>query len=548
MNKFDLDQPKPNILVVDDYPESLQLLEQVLEQEGYIVRLIPDSTLVLAAVRANPPDLILLDIMMPEMDGYEVCQQLKAEPKIRDIPVIFISALTESFDKVKGFSAGGVDYIVKPFHKEETLARISAHLHIQMLRKEVEENNRMLEQRVRERTAELAESFDEKMQLQRQIQQAQKMEAIGTLAGGIAHDFNNILFSMYGYLELILEITPEHSKTYEWLKNVIVSADRAIALVKQILSFSRQGDMKLVPVDVHYIIKEVLKLIRASISSEIKICSNIDKNCGQIMADPTQIHQVAMNLMTNAYHAMEESGGQLTVKLKSVNLGSEDSAKIELKPGDYICLFVIDTGIGMNSQTADRIFDPFFTSKKKGTGLGLSVVHNIVKACEGAVTVKSELNKGSQFQIYFPRITKEIQTQKLESIEPLPVGKEKILLVDDEVMLVNMEREILERLGYRVLARTRSADALETFRADPQNIDIVITDLSMPEMSGIVLSQKLLEIRPGIPIILCTGFSDQITEDSIKSMGIKAFVKKPISRNQFAKIIRKVFKEDKIIH
>lgn len=533
-----------DIMVVDDYPESLQLLEQLLEQEGYNVRLVPDGTLALGAVKAKPPDLILLDILMPGIDGYEVCRQLKAEAETKDIPVIFLSALTESFDKVKAFAVGGVDYIVKPFHKEETLARISTHLHIQMLRKEVEENNRILEQRVREKTGELAKSFDEKMQLQRQIQQSQKMEAIGTLAGGIAHDFNNILFSMYGYLELALDRIPEHSKVHEWLKNVIVSADRAIALVGQILSFSRQGDMKIAPVEVHIIIKEVLKLIRASISPEIVISSSIE-NCGQIMADPAQIHQVAMNLITNAYHAMEDLGGRLTVKLKSVYLEEDDCVKLELKPGTYICLTVIDTGIGMDSQTMNRIFDPYYTSKKKGTGLGLFLVHNIVRGCGGSIIAKSELNAGTQFQVYFPKITKKIQTQKPESIEPLPVGKEKILLIDDEVMLVNMGRETLEKLGYRVLARTDSNDALETFRSDPQNIDLVITDLSMPGMSGIALSQKLLEIRPDIPIILCTGFSDQITEDSIKSMGIKAFVKKPISRNEFAKIIRKIFEEQK---
>lgn len=239
------------------------------------------------------------------------------------------------------------------------------------------------------------------------------------------------------------------------------------------------------------------------------------------------------------YHAMEEKGGQLTVTLKSVYLGSDESEKTDLEPGDYICLTVADTGIGMDSRTMSRMFDPYFTSRKQGTGLGLFVVQNIVKACKGAIEVKSELNKGCRFLIYFPKITKEIQTQMSEIIDPIPMGKETILLVDDEVQLVNMTRETLERLGYRIIALTNSIDALETFQADPGNINLVITDLSMPKMSGIVLSQKLLEIRPDIPIILCTGFSDHISEKELKTLNIKAFVKKPISRNQFAKIIRK---------
>lgn len=542
MNKpdLDLDRPKASILVVDDYPETLQLLEQLLEEEGYIVRLIPDGTLALAAVRSNLPDLILLDIMMPEMDGYEVCRQLKAKKQTRDIPVIFISAMNESFDKMKAFSAGGVDYIIKPFNKDEALARISAHVNIRMLRKEVEENNKMLEQRVLERTAELAKSYEEKIQLQRQVQQSQKMEAIGTLAGGIAHDFNNILFSMYGYLELIIDKTPEESKTHDWTKNVLSGVKRATSLVDQILTFSRQTRKNVMPMNVQYILSEVLKLTCATLPARITICQNINKKCGSIMADPTQIHQIAMNLIVNAYHAMENSVGELTVKLGEIHLDQKKSAETGLNSGKYVCLTVEDTGIGMDGRTKARIFDPYFTTKKKGTGLGLSVIHGIVKNYGGGIDVQSEPGKGSKFKVYFPMIMEEKHVPKPEEIGPVSTGYENILLIDDEKEIVNMVLESLKKFGYQVSAHTSSLKALETFSADPGKFDLVITDLDMPNLTGIMLSQKMLEIRPDIPIILCTGFSEHMNEQSIKNIGIKAFVKKPIFRNSLAKIIKKV--------
>ncbi|MDM8515622.1 ATP-binding protein [Desulfobacterales bacterium HSG16] len=325
-----------------------------------------------------------------------------------------------------------------------------------MLRKEVEENNKMLEQRVLERTAELAMSYEEKIQLQRQVQQSQKMEAIGTLAGGIAHDFNNILFSMYGYLELILDKAPEESKTHDWTKNVLREVKRATSLVDQILTFSRQTRKDVMPMNVQYILSEVLKFTCATLPARITICQKINKKCGAIMADPVQIHQIAMNLIVNAYHAMENSVGELTVKLGEIHMDQKKSAEMGLDSGEYVCLTVEDTGIGMDGRTKARIFDPYFTTKKKGTGLGLSVIHGIVKNYGGGIDVHSEPGKGSKFQVYFPRIMEKKNIQQPEDIGQVPTGYEKILLIDNEKEIVNTILNLLKKLGYQVFAQTSS--------------------------------------------------------------------------------------------
>ncbi|MBC2706099.1 PAS domain S-box protein [Desulfobacula sp.] len=381
--------------------------------------------------------------------------------------------------------------------------------------------------------------------LQEQVIQVQKMEAIGTLAGGIAHDFNNILFPILGYADMLLADIPEDSPIRDGLNGIYTSALRAKDLVKQILTFARQDTTELLLMKMQPIIKEVLKLIRSTIPTTIDIIQDIRADCGAIKADPTQIHQIVMNLATNAYHAMEETGGELKVSLKEIQLGEDDVIIPDLEPGDYACLSVSDTGTGMNKNIIEKIFDPFFTTKEvgKGTGMGLSVVHGIVKSMNGSIHVYSEPGKGTEFKTYFPIEKSSFEKQSIQTEEPVQGGTERILLVDDEEAIIAMEKQILERLGYQVTSRTSSIEALEAFRANPDTFDMVITDMAMPNMPGDKLSVELIKIRSDIPILLCTGFSEIMSEEKAASLGIKGFILKPIVMKDLAQKIRDVLDE-----
>ncbi|WP_457551987.1 ATP-binding protein [Desulfobacula sp.] len=384
--------------------------------------------------------------------------------------------------------------------------------------------------------------------LQAQIAQSQKMETIGTLAGGIAHDFNNILSPILGYAEMLLEDIAEDSPSRDNLNEIYTSALRAKNLVKQILAFSRQEITELQLVKIQPIVKETLKLLRSTIPTTIDIEQDINNDCGAIKADPTQIHQIIMNLSTNAYHAMAETGGELKISLKEVELGELDLISPDMTPGAYACLSVSDKGTGMDKNLIEKIFDPFFTTKEKGkgTGMGLSVVHGIVKKMNGVIQVYSEPNKGTQFYVYFPVEKGSFEEQNIQMQGPIQKGMEHILLVDDEEAIITMEKKMLDRLGYQVTSRTSSLEALESFRATPDKFDIVITDMAMPNMPGDKFSTELVKIRPDIPILLCTGFSESISEEKAAALGIKAFLLKPVVMKDLARKIRDVLDKTNI--
>ena len=390
----------------------------------------------------------------------------------------------------------------------------------------------------------------EKMELELQLSQKQKMEAIGTLAGGIAHDFNNILGAMQGYLELSFDDLPKKSAVRDNLKQILFCVNRATKLVKQILTFSRKDhqEQEKEPVQISSIIKEVLGMLRSSLPATIRISRKIQANSSMVLADPTQIHQVLVNLCTNASHAMREAGGLLKVSLKDVNLESETRIGDEhLGPGPYVKLSISDSGCGMEKEVVERIFEPFFTTKKvnEGTGLGLSVVHGIIKSHDGSITISSTPGKGTTFDIFLPRIEngdiKKPQLSKSTSKE-----REVILLVDDEEMMVDVTRQILERLGFDVVAKTSSTDALEAFQEEPDRFDLVITDQVMPNMTGTQLARELISVRPDISIVLCSGFPENVCPEELKSIGIKEFIAKPISRKEIATIIRKVLDKSSV--
>lgn len=386
---------------------------------------------------------------------------------------------------------------------------------------------------------------EEKRNLESRLQHAQKMEAIGTLAGGIAHDFNNILGIILGYAEMAKDSTVPGTDQEENLNNVLEGAGRAKSLVQQILAFSRQSQLKPIPITIQPLIKEGLKMLRSSIPATISIIEDIDPQSGPVLADPTQIHQVLMNLGTNAYHAMEESGGILSVALKSTFIGSdEEEMLLHVNSGEYVKFSVSDTGSGIGSDVMGKIFDPYFTTKEigKGTGMGLAITHGIVEGLGGKITVESRIGEGTTFHIYFPVVEEEALPDKKESKE-VPRGTERILFIDDEQLLAEMGKVMLERLGYHVTVQHSSLEALEMFQKTPDAFDLVITDQTMYGMTGYDLALQMMQIRPGIPIILCTGYSSSIDEKSAKKIGIKEFVLKPLTMGVIAKMIRNVLKE-----
>lgn len=381
-------------------------------------------------------------------------------------------------------------------------------------------------------------------EIEKKLSQAQKMEAIGTLSGGIAHDFNNILGAIMGYTEIALTAPNVDDRLQRYLNQIYIAGERATELVKQILAFSRQSDQNPRPLRVSPIIKEVLKFLRATLPVTITIRQDIQSDMDTVLADPTQIHQIMMNLCTNAGHAMRETKGELKVSLIPVEIKPGDSLIIlhGLTPDVYLKLTVSDTGAGIHPEIMDRIFDPFFTTKNpgEGTGMGLSVVHGIIKSYHGAITVESAVGKGTDCHVYLPLLKESEEKREVEAAADITGGKECILFVDDEEMLVEIGKDMLTILGYEVIERTSSLEALKLFRFNPGRFDLVITDMTMPNMTGIELAQEIIRIRPGLPVILCTGFSEAITQEKAKAIGLKDFIMKPLIKNQIAAAIRRV--------
>lgn len=394
------------------------------------------------------------------------------------------------------------------------------------------------------------------MQLESQLRRAQRMEAIGTLAGGIAHDFNNTLASVITCTEMALEESPEGSTLRELLDVVLKSGLRGKNLVKQILTFSRQGEQKRQEVPVDLVVSECLKLLRATLVPSIEIRLHIDKNIGSVFADPTQIQQIVMNLCTNAVHAMRgQAHGELDIWLDNVEIDRLSVAKcVNLPPGNYLCLTVRDNGHGMDEKTIDRIFDPFFSTKgqSEGTGLGLSVIHGIVSNHGGAITVESKPDQGSQFKVYLPSLDKS--TNVTIDAPPIAImsGAECILLVDDEEDLVFGTERMLKQLGYKVISRTDPLVALQLFSSEPAQFDLIITDQAMPHMNGTELARELTRIRPDIPVILCTGY-DTISSSDTDDMGeiaefISELALKPLIRGEIASMIRRVLDKNEELY
>jgi PAS domain S-box-containing protein len=379
------------------------------------------------------------------------------------------------------------------------------------------------------------------LRLQDHLRQSQKMEAMGTLAGGIAHDFNNILGAIIGYAELAKMNAIRPGQYEGYLDLSLRACQRAKDLVQQILTFSRQAEQEKRPVDMVGLLKESFKLLRATLPSTMEMILHVHVPVAPVLADPTQLHQVVMNLCTNAAHAMRDQGGSLEVGLRGVEVGKGDLGQYPgLEPGPYIKLSVSDQGHGMTPEVAARIFDPFFTTKApgEGTGLGLAVAHGIVTGCGGTIRVYSEPGMGATFHVMLPMLRESKEEPQAEEREP-PRGREHVLLVDDEEALVQILTRFLYDLGYRISAFTSPVEALKAFKESPHEFDLILSDLTMPNLTGVDLAQEVAAIRPGLPFLLCTGFSENITAERAKVLGIREVVLKPILRRPLAESVRR---------
>lgn len=386
----------------------------------------------------------------------------------------------------------------------------------------------------------IARDITDELAMEEHLRQAQKIEAIGTLAGGIAHDFNNILYAILGYAELALQDLPAEQPLRMNLEAIHSAGIRARNLVAQVLAFSRKDSQLKSPINLEMLIEDALKLLRPAIPSTIEIRKQISGR-GRILGDPSRINQIIMNLCTNAYQAMEENGGILEISLSEVHLNNNAEAPVPIPAGRYAKLTVSDTGVGIPPEQLDRIFDPYFTTKPKGkgTGLGLAVVHGIINSHGGTVQVKSQIGKGTQLDLYFPLTEAPLDNIKADEYQSTD-GTERILIVDDEPEILGIEKEMLNKMGYWVTAIGDPAEALKLFGKQPSFYDLIITDMTMPKITGDKLACELMRIRPDIPVILCTGFSELTSPEKAASMGIKGYLTKPVSMKRLSKMIRKL--------
>jgi len=556
------------ILSVDDKAENLYMLEALLRGHGHEVDSASNGIDALRLAERGNYDIVISDILMPRMDGFQLCRELKKDHRLRSVPFVFYTATyTDPRDASFALSLGADRFLVKPIEPEafiqaisevcasdrsgklaaepgenesvylkEYNARLIAKLEKKML--DLEQINRALEADIEQR--ERAEA--ERAKLENQLRRAQKMEAIGTLAGGIAHDFNNALAGITGFAELALQDADKPELSRQHIRDVLVSAERARDLVRQILAFSSQQEQARQPVSLAQCLDEVLRLLRATIPSTVDITTDFAPGMPAVLADATQVHQIATNIITNGWHAIGDRPGRINVSLREFRV-DEDFARThpDLRIGRYVRLSFADNGCGMDSHTLERIFEPFFTTKEtgRGTGLGLAMVHGIVKASDGAVAVYSEVGRGTTFHLYFPAIDLEIPSGTPKE-EPSVGGRgQRVLFIDDEQILASLGQRFLTRLGYEPVVETDPVAALARF--ENESFDMVVTDLTMPQMGGLDVVRKIHQLKPGMPVLLTTGFSANLDQERAHALGFSELLIKPYTMQALGVALKKAF-------
>ena len=656
MTDGQIDLTGSSILIVDDQPLSIKLMEALLRQKGFNTTSANSGIEALEYLKENTPDLVMLDVMMPGMSGFEVSEIMRQDSKTADIPIIFVTARDDADTISKCFEAGGNDYAAKPLRIYELLARVKLALTASLHKKRaiaseeaLEENKAFLKQIIDENPAQIfvineegkfllanekfadlintdsesliGKTFEElkeegvvlnhlrniikdtntvlkeakskhqfemsyltpegrekwlictrlpfifhheqcvlginleftnmknaeleKKKLEEQLAQSQKMEVIGTLAGGIAHDFNNMLAVILGYSDLAKNTLPADAKQINHLNEVMKAGNRAKDLVKQILNFSRQTEIQHVDISLTVIVKEVVKMVKSTLPSNIECVMNVDQESGFVRGDQTQMHQVLMNLCVNANQAMPD-GGTLSVNLLNHEENSPCPDCNASLPGNFVHLSVSDTGMGMPESVKKRIFEPYFTTKEvgKGTGMGLAVVHGIINQHNGHICVHSEEGKGTTFNVLLPSAANSLN--KSDTVQYIDyAGKESILIVDDEPMVGELVNETLALQGYSTKLFLNSEEAAEHFRDNSDKYDLILTDYMMPGLTGDKLAASIRETNETVPILLATGFSNNITKEAALAMGITEFIMKPIVGEDLCKAVRSCLNKSK---
>jgi CheY-like chemotaxis protein len=564
------------LLIVDDNQQSRYMANVLFSGNGYQVEMAANGAEALELARSKPPAVVVADVLMPVMDGFTLCRKWKLDEQLKSIPFIFYTATyTDPEDEKFALNLGADRFIAKPVSPDLMLSAVrdvleeadtkapaksmfaeqeSVYLksYNQTLIHKLEQKVAQLEatkEALKKEIQERKQAEKEKSQLENKLIQSHKMEAVGTLAGGIAHDFNNILMAIMGIVDIAFIKLRTGQPVENHLQEVIDACDRAKELVRQILTFSRQSNMDRKPIQIKAIAKEALIMLRSSLPSNIEIRQNLASD-SMILANATQIYQVLMNLCTNAAQALKENNGVIDIALNDVEIEDHPiQSGQHLAPGSYLMLQVRDSGAGMPADQMKRIFEPYYSTKKigEGTGLGLSVVHGIVEDSGGIIMVRSTPAKGSTFSIYFP-ITDRVADEERPAAETTEGGCEHILLVDDESDIIESGSELLKRLGYRVTTFVDSRKALNAFKSQPATFDLAITDMTMPGLTGDLFAREMLQIRSDLPIILCTGFSDSITQEKADQLGIKALLIKPFRLSELSKIIRQILDNEEPVY
>ncbi|MDD2852391.1 MAG: response regulator [Desulfuromonadaceae bacterium] len=564
LNVLHIDGRKPVILAVDDDVNNLAVVRDCLTGFNYTVLMAEDGESAVSRADYARPDLILLDIMMPGIDGYETCRQLKQQESTSDIPVIFMSALAETGHKVHGLEAGAVDYVTKPFQREELLARVGVHLKIRDLNRRLKEANELLEARVEARTEDLSTTnrmledeiaerqvaqeqlqeqavvLEEKVEelqaaqvalrtSEEQLRQSQKMEAIGTLAGGVAHDFNNILTAIMGFGSILQIKMAGNTTLCHYVDDIMGAAERAAKLTHSLLAFGRKQVMETRPEGINEIVRTFDRIIRRLIGEGIELRYSLAPEELLIMGDSGQIEQVLMNLTINARDAMPK-GGVISLKTERLEL-TEGLIGDSLRPGSYVRISVSDTGEGFGEAIRQRIFEPFFTTKEigKGTGLGLSIVYGIIKQHGGDVTVYSEVGKGTCFKIYLPLMEPGDAGHADKPVVTATGGTETILLAEDNDGVRSFMAHALKEYGYQVIEAVNGEDALEKYCANRDRIQLVILDAVMPRMNGREVYDTISKMGEKVRVLFHSGYSSDIIEPKWIVEEGASFLTKPVT-------------------
>jgi len=541
------------ILLVDDRPENLLSLEALLGDDGYrLVKATSGNEALLLTLRQDFA-LVLLDVQMPQMDGFETAELMRANPKTRNIPIIFVTAgMKELKFQFKGYDTGAVDYLAKPIEPVILRSKVRIFAELYHQRREIEQHKNHLEELVELRTAELRRSAAdlqasnnqllhdaaERQRMEAQIRQTQKMDIVGQLAGGVAHDFNNMLTAILGSAELMERHLNENPSALKLLGTIQRAAARSADLTSQLLAFSRKGEKHFVQVQVDKSIRDVISLLERTIDRKIRLETRMTAVGNCVIGDPTLLQNALLNLCVNARDAMPE-GGVITFSTANVKLNSLycRSSQFAIAPGSYIEISVSDTGIGMTKEIVEQVFDPFFTTKGigKGTGLGLAAVYNTITELRGCITVTSEPGIGTVFKLYIPLF--ETKVAELPPLEEPIRGTGGVLLVDDEEIIRAVGKTILEELGYRVYLAEDGVQVLDLYVREKQNIALVILDMVMPRMDGKETLRRLMESHPEVCVLISSGFSQEGAVNDLLESGAKGFLPKPYSMSELCKAV-----------